>query len=55
MVTFTRESLLRANLKDMGFINGRTKAFMKDPSKKESDKAKANGNHTMVMSLKESM
>lgn len=55
MATFTKESLLRANLKGMESIDGRTKVSMKVPFRKENGKAKVNGNHTMVISSKESM
>jgi hypothetical protein len=39
----------------MEFTSGKTAVSMRVPLKKERDKEKANGNRTMVISLKENM
>ena len=53
METTILENLYKENFKDMEFTSGKTAASMRVHSKKERDKERANGNHTMVISLKE--
>jgi len=48
------DSFLKENFMVQGLISGKMEAYMKDNFQKEKDKVKANGNHKMVTSSKDS-